>query len=84
MYNKKKILSELVRRIEKGGAVMATSSILTNVVIKDSKRVEALANALEASSRDPKRKPSAPTIPVLTDVEAVQKFFVQKQWAIMQ
>lgn len=80
MYNKeKKILSELVRRIEKGGAVMATSSILTNVVIKDSKRVEALANALEASSRDPKRKPSAPTIPVLTDVEAVQKFFVQKQ-----
>lgn len=80
MYNKeKKILSELVRRIEKGGAVMATSSILTNVVIKDSKRVEALANALEASSRDPKRKPSAPTIPVLTDVEAVRKFFAQKE-----
>lgn len=57
---------------------MATSSILTNVVIKDSKRAEALANALEASSRDPKRKPSAPAIPVLTDVEAVRKFFAQK------
>lgn len=57
---------------------MATSSILTNVVIKDSKKAEALANALEASSRDPKRKPSAPTIPVLTDVKAIRKFFAQK------
>ena len=45
---------------------MATSSILKNVVIKDSKKAEALANALEASSHDPKREPSAPTIPVLT------------------
>lgn len=53
---------------------MATSSILTNVVIKDSKKAEVLANALEASSRDPKRKPSAPTIPVLTDVDAVRRF----------
>ena len=57
---------------------MATSSILNNVVIKDSKKAEALANALEASSHDSKRKPSEPTIPVLTDVEAVRKFFAQK------
>ena len=57
---------------------MATSSILTNVVIKDSKKAEVLANSLEASSRDPKRKPSAPTIPVLTDVNAVRRFFAQK------
>ena len=58
---------------------MATSSILTNVVIKDAKKAEALANVLEASSRDSKRKPSEPTIPVLTDVEAVQKFLAQKE-----
>ncbi len=57
---------------------MATSSILTNVVIRDSKKAEALASALEASSRDPKWKPSSPTIPVLTDAEAVRKFFAQK------
>lgn len=57
---------------------MATSSILTNVVIRDSKKAEALASALEASSHDPKRKPSSPTIPVLTDAEAVRKFFAQK------
>lgn len=28
---------------------------------------------------DSKRKPSEPTIPVLTDVEAVRKFFAQKE-----
>lgn len=37
---------------------MATSSILHNIVIRDPKKAEALANALETSSRDPKRKPS--------------------------
>lgn len=57
---------------------MATSSILTNVVIKDSKKAEVFVKALEESSRDPKRKLSAPTIPVLTDIEAVRRFFAQK------
>ena len=60
-------------------AVMDTSSILTNIVIKDAKKAEALANALEASSHDSKRKPSEPMILVLTDVEAVRKFFAQKE-----
>lgn len=58
---------------------MATSSILHNIVIRDPKKAEALANALEASSRDPKRKPSTPTIPILTDVEAVREFFKKGQ-----
>lgn len=31
---------------------MATSSILHNIVIRDPKKAEALANALETSSRD--------------------------------
>lgn len=62
----------------KGGATMATSSILTNVVIRDPKKAEAFADALEASSRDPKRKPSAPTIPVLGDADAIRRFLAEK------
>ncbi|HIZ23621.1 MAG TPA: hypothetical protein IAA21_12660 [Candidatus Blautia faecigallinarum] len=57
---------------------MATSSILTNVVIRDSKKAEVFADALEASSRDPKRKPSAPTIPILCDADAIRSFLVKK------
>ena len=56
---------------------MATSSILTNVVIRDPKKAEAFADALEASSRDPKRKPSAP-IPVLGDADAIRRFLAEK------
>ena len=51
---------------------MPTSSILHNIVISDPKKAEALANALEASSQNPKCKPSEPAIPILTDVEAVR------------
>lgn len=58
---------------------MATSSILSNIVIRDSKKAEALINALEASSNDPKWKPSAPTIPVLTDIEAIRKHMSKRK-----
>ena len=51
---------------------MATSSI---------KKAEALANALEASSRDPKRKPSGTTIPVSTGAEAVREFLSHSESA---
>ena len=57
---------------------MATSSILTNVIIRDPKKAEAFADALEASSRDPKRKPSAPAIPVLRDADAIRRFLAEK------
>ena len=36
---------------------MATSSILTNVVIEDPKKAEAFVDALEKSSQDPVWKP---------------------------
>ena len=54
---------------------MPTSIILHNIVISDPEKAEALANALEASSQNPKCKPSEPAIPILTDVEAVREFF---------
>lgn len=57
---------------------MATSSILTNVIIRDSKKAEAFADALEASSRDPKRKFSASAIPVLRDADAIRIFLAEK------
>ena len=60
---------------------MATSSILHNIVISDPKKAEALANALEASSRDPKRKPSESTISVLTGAEAVREFLSYRESA---
>lgn len=60
---------------------MPTSSILHNIVISDPKKAEALANALEASSRDPKRKPSQSTISVLTGAEAVQEFLSHRESA---
>jgi len=60
---------------------MAASSILHNIVIRDPKKAEALANALEASSGDPKRKPSESTISVLTGAEAVREFLSHSESA---
>lgn len=57
---------------------MATSSILTNIVIRDPKKAEAFADALEASSRDPEWKPTAPGMPVLTDIEAIRKLMAKR------
>ena len=48
---------------------MATSSILTELVIEDPKKAEAFINALELSSQDPVCSPSAPFIPILDSVE---------------
>lgn len=44
---------------------MATSSILTELVIEDPKKAEAFINALEMSSQEPVCSPSAPSIPIL-------------------
>lgn len=57
---------------------MAMSSILSNIVIRDSKKAEAFANAFEASSRDPKWKPSAPVMPVMTDIDAIRKLMEKR------
>ena len=51
---------------------MATSSILTNVKITDPRKAEMFINALEASSKDPKRIPSCEVKPPLTDKKAIK------------
>ena len=56
---------------------MATSSILTNVKITDPRKAEMFVNALEASSRDPKRIPTSKVKPVLTDKEAIRALFLK-------
>lgn len=57
----------------KGGAVMATSSIFTNIVIRDPKQAERFIEALEESARDPEWKPTTPVMPLLTDPEEIRK-----------
>ncbi len=57
---------------------MATSSILTNIVIREPKKAEALANALEESSNVPKRRLSGPTMPVLSDRDKIRELMAKK------
>ena len=54
---------------------MATSSIFHNVVIKDRESAKRLIEALEASSRDPKRVPTCEVKPPLTDKEVIRALF---------
>ena len=57
---------------------MATSSILTELVIEDPKKAEAFINALELSSQDQVCSPSAPFIPILDSVEEIRRFLERK------
>lgn len=57
---------------------MATSSILTELVIEDPKKAEAFINALELSSQYPVCSPSAPFIPILDSVEEIRRFLERK------
>lgn len=57
---------------------MATSSIFANVKITDPQKVEAFVEALEASANEPKREPSAPIIPSLTDLDAIRKLMAKR------
>ncbi len=54
---------------------MATSSIFANFNIYDRKMAEAFAAALDASAKDPLRKPEAPTPHVVTDKNEILSFF---------
>ena len=58
---------------------MATSSILTELVIEDPKKAEAFINALEMSSQDPVCSPSAPYIPILDSVKEIRRFLERKK-----
>jgi len=53
---------------------MATSSIFSNVRIIDPQKAEAFAEALDASAKELERMPMAPVIPLVTDIEEIQKF----------
>ncbi len=57
---------------------MPTSSIFTNIVIRDPKKAEQFINALEASRKDPVRKPTMPFKPPLTDPEAIRKLMAKR------
>ena len=57
---------------------MATSSILTELVIEDPKKAEAFISALEMSSQEPVCSPSAPSIPILDSVEDIRRFLERK------
>lgn len=53
---------------------MATSSIFSNVRITDPREAEAFAEALDASAKEPERLPSAPVIPLVTNIDEIRKF----------
>ena len=57
---------------------MATSSIFTNIVITDPKKVERFVDALESSIHDPAWKPTTPVKPPLTDAEAIRKLMAKR------
>lgn len=56
---------------------MATSSIFAKVRISDPKKAEAFIDALEASENKPKRKPSIPVKPPLTDYDAIRRLMAK-------
>lgn len=60
-----------------GGAIMATSSIFAKVRIDNPKQAEAFIDALAASENKPKRKPSAPVKPLLTDYDAIRRLMAK-------
>lgn len=53
---------------------MATSSIFTNIKITDPKKAEDFVEALDSSAHEPKRTPSKPVIPLITNIEEIRKF----------
>lgn len=54
---------------------MATSSILTNFTITGKEAAEDFVDALEATSTQPSRKPTAPIVETLSDPDAIRAFF---------
>lgn len=63
---------------QEGGVIMATSSIFTNIVIRDPKKAEKFIDALEASSLDPEWEPTTPVNPPLTDIEAIRRLMAKR------
>ncbi len=53
---------------------MAASSIFANVRITDPRAAETFAEALDASAKEAERMPSAPVIPLVTNIDEIRKF----------
>ena len=56
---------------------MATSRLGRRASICDPKQAEAFIDALAASENKPKRKPSAPVKPLLTDYDAIRRLMAK-------
>ena len=60
---------------------MATSSIFTNIKIKDAKTAERFVAALEESEKEKNRKSSAQAYPILTDLDEIRKLVAKRNSA---
>ena len=58
---------------------MPTSSIFAQIKITDPKKAEAFVNALVESANDPPRKPSAPVVPTVTDLNKIRKIVAKRK-----
>lgn len=58
---------------------MSTSSIFSNIIIRDPKRAEEFIDALEASSEDPAWVPTAHVKPPVTDIDAIRKLMSKQK-----
>lgn len=56
---------------------MATSSILTDFVIKEPKAVDDFIRAYEAASKEPEWKPTLEPARLITDPEEIRSIFVK-------
>ena len=57
---------------------MATSSILTSVKITGPKKIESFIKALDASTDDPKREPSAPVSRQMTNIDEIRSLMSKR------
>ena len=60
---------------------MATSSIFAHVKITDPKKAEMFVEALEASEKAQINKPTAPSIPVMKDLDEIRKLVAKRKSA---
>ncbi len=60
---------------------MATSSIFAKVRIDNSKQAEAFIDAMVASEDKPRRTPSTPVKPPLTDYDAIRRLMAKGETA---
>ena len=58
---------------------MATSSILTNFTITEKNAAERFADALEAASKQPTRKPTAPVNKPLREPDAIRALMAKRK-----